>query len=161
VLPVNIGIISPYRAQLKYINFLIQQYKGKHLESVEVQTVDQYQGRDKECIILSLVRANDSSNVGCLLRDWKRINVAFTRAKRKMIIFCNQKTLSSYVGFDHLLNFADARGWIYPLPPYAHTLYNIHIPTNSPPESPMSQVKTTPLSPPLFSSEWTQQKLYT
>ena len=55
---------------------------------VEVSTVDKYQGRDKECIIVSLVRSNTERRIGSLLRDWRRINVAFTRAKKNNIEKC-------------------------------------------------------------------------
>lgn len=54
---------------------------------VEISTVDKYQGRDKEMIILSLVRSNMEGHVGKLIKDWRRINVAFTRAKSKLIVY--------------------------------------------------------------------------
>lgn len=62
---------------------------------VEVSTVDKYQGRDKECIIVSLVRSNTERRIGSLLRDWRRINVAFTRAKKKLILIGSETTLKS------------------------------------------------------------------
>lgn len=54
---------------------------------IEISTVDKYQGRDKEMIILSLVRSNMEGHVGKLIKDWRRINVAFTRAKSKLIVY--------------------------------------------------------------------------
>ena len=60
---------------------------------LEVSTVDRFQGRDKECIIVSLVRSNEEGKVGGLLKDWRRINVAFTRAKKKLILVGSEWTL--------------------------------------------------------------------
>lgn len=60
---------------------------------LEVSTVDRFQGRDKSCIIVSLVRSNEEGKVGGLLKDWRRINVAFTRAKKKLILVGSEWTL--------------------------------------------------------------------
>ena len=84
----DVGVISPYRSQLKLITRAL-----RHLPEVEVNTVDSYQGRDKKCIVLSLVRSNASGEIGRLLKDWRRINVAFTRAKMKLIIIGSGDTL--------------------------------------------------------------------
>eukprot|EP00946_MAST-07B_sp_MAST-7B-sp1_P003329 g3329.t1 len=84
----DVGVISPYHSQLKLISRALQ-----HLPSVEVNTVDSYQGRDKKCIVFSLVRSNTAGEIGRLLKDWRRINVAFTRAKMKLIIIGSGNTL--------------------------------------------------------------------
>ena len=63
--------------------------------NVEVNTVDKYQGRDKDVIILSLVRSNSFSDCGELLKDKRRVNVALTRAKKKLIIFGSIATLKN------------------------------------------------------------------
>jgi hypothetical protein len=86
----DVGVISPYRSQLKLITRAL-----RHLPEVEVNTVDSYQGRDKKCIVFSLVRSNSSGQIGRLLKDWRRINVAFTRAKMKLIIIGSGDTLRS------------------------------------------------------------------
>lgn len=84
----NIGVISPYRSQLRSMRKLL-------VDAVEVDTVDKFQGRDKDCIVISLVRSNPEKNVGSLLSDWRRLNVAFTRAKNKLIIIGSASTLTS------------------------------------------------------------------
>uniref|UniRef100_A0A669CQN7 DNA replication ATP-dependent helicase/nuclease n=1 Tax=Oreochromis niloticus TaxID=8128 RepID=A0A669CQN7_ORENI len=76
--PSDIGVIAPYRQQLKTILALLQ---SPAFTGVEVNTVDRYQGRDKSLIILSFVR----STLGELLKDWRRLNVAITRAKHKLL----------------------------------------------------------------------------
>jgi DNA replication ATP-dependent helicase Dna2 len=58
-----------------------------------MHTADRFQGRDKEVIILSLVRSNEAKSIGELLKDWRRINVAFTRAKTKLLVIGSRETL--------------------------------------------------------------------
>ncbi len=79
----DIGIISPYADQVNLI---------KSKTPLEVKTVDGFQGREKEIIIISTVRSNEKGNVG-FLSDLRRLNVALTRAKRKLIIIGNKETL--------------------------------------------------------------------
>lgn len=69
---------------------LIAQWKKNGLE---ISTIDRYQGRDKEAIVLSFVRSNNKGKVGRLLEDKRRINVAITRAKHKMIMVGSLSTL--------------------------------------------------------------------
>ncbi|CAL9752324.1 unnamed protein product, partial [Musa acuminata subsp. burmannicoides] len=85
----GIGIITPYNSQAN----IIRQVIGA---SVEVQTIDKYQGRDKDCIMVSFVRSskNFRSCNSSLLGDWHRINVAITRAKKKLIMVGSCETLS-------------------------------------------------------------------
>ena len=80
----DIGIISPYADQVKII---------EDKTNVEVKTVDGFQGREKEIIIISTVRSNDKGELG-FLNDLRRLNMAITRAKRKLIIIGNKDTLS-------------------------------------------------------------------
>lgn len=93
----DIGIISPYADQVKII---------QDKTPVEVKTVDGFQGREKEVIIISTVRSNDNGNIG-FLRDLRRLNVAITRAKRKLIIIGNKKTLKNNPTYARLINFVE------------------------------------------------------
>ena len=81
----DIGIISPYADQVKLIS--------EHVD-VEVKSVDGFQGREKEIIIISTVRSNDNREIG-FLNDLRRLNVAITRAKRKLIVVGNSATLNT------------------------------------------------------------------
>ncbi|GAA0147626.1 RNA helicase [Lithospermum erythrorhizon] len=85
----NIGIIAPYNSQANLIRAVIT-------KSVEIHTIDKYQGRDKDCILVSFVRSNENSKscLSSLLGDWHRINVAITRAKKKLIMVGSCRTLS-------------------------------------------------------------------
>lgn len=93
----EIGIISPYADQVKII---------QDQTPVEVKTVDGFQGREKEIIIISTVRSNDDGNIG-FLRDLRRLNVAITRAKRKLIIIGNKDTLKHNPTYARLIDFVE------------------------------------------------------
>uniref|UniRef100_A0A4W3HX96 DNA replication ATP-dependent helicase/nuclease DNA2 n=1 Tax=Callorhinchus milii TaxID=7868 RepID=A0A4W3HX96_CALMI len=106
----NIGIIAPYRQQLKTISALLA--KEAAFSAVEVNTVDKYQGRDKSVIIASFVRSNRDGNLGELLKDWRRLNVAVTRAKHKLIMVGCVPTLRRYAPLEKLLDNLSAEQMI-------------------------------------------------
>ncbi|KAL6559283.1 hypothetical protein OROGR_004400 [Orobanche gracilis] len=87
----EIGIITPYNSQADLIRGAVS------AEPVEIHTIDKYQGRDKDCILVSFVRSSKNprnNNSSSLLGDWHRINVALTRAKKKLIMVGSCRTLS-------------------------------------------------------------------
>ena len=94
---IDIGLISPYRAQVQYLRGLIKRtpfFKPfRHL--ISVNTVDGFQGQERDVIIISLVRSNDDGNIG-FLRDLRRMNVAMTRARMKLIIIGSVATLTRH-----------------------------------------------------------------
>ena len=95
----DIGIISPYADQVKLIS---------EKTDIEVKTVDGFQGREKEIIIISTVRSNDYGQIG-FLKDLRRLNVAITRAKRKLIIIGNSDTLKSNSTYERLIDFVEEK----------------------------------------------------
>ncbi|XP_057361905.1 DNA replication ATP-dependent helicase/nuclease DNA2 isoform X1 [Manis pentadactyla] len=99
--PSDIGIIAPYRQQLKIISDLLSH---SSVGMVEVNTVDKYQGRDKSIILVSFVRSNKDGTLGELLKDWRRLNVAITRAKHKLILLGCVPSLNRYPPLAKLLN---------------------------------------------------------
>lgn len=113
----EIGVMTHYRAQL----FLLKD-RLKGYTNVEMHTTDRFQGRDKEVIVLSLVRSNEACNIGDLLKDWRRINVAFTRAKTKLLVIGSRSTLKDS-GKENMLSrfisLMEERDWIYDMPPDA------------------------------------------
>ena len=86
--PEDIGVISPYAGQVRLIRSMIEDT----IEGLEVKSVDGYQGREKEIIVLSTVRANENGKVG-FLSNYRRLNVALTRAKRGLIVIGDDRTL--------------------------------------------------------------------
>lgn len=89
VKPTEIGIIAPYSAQISLLSKIIH---IRHRE-IEISTVDGFQGREKIAIVLSLVRSNDTGEVGFLAEE-RRLNVAITRPKRHLCIIGNTETLT-------------------------------------------------------------------
>jgi len=85
--PSEVGVITPYQAQSMELKKLIP-------EGVEVNTVDGFQGREKEVILFSCVRSNSNGDIG-FLKDYRRVNVALTRARRGLLVFGNAKTLAT------------------------------------------------------------------
>ena len=94
---IDVGLISPYRAQVQYLRGLIKRtpfFKPfRHL--ISVNTVDGFQGQERDVIVISLVRSNDDGNIG-FLRDLRRMNVAMTRARMKLIIIGSVATLTRH-----------------------------------------------------------------
>ncbi|XP_076831088.1 DNA replication ATP-dependent helicase/nuclease DNA2 [Brachyhypopomus gauderio] len=112
----DIGIIAPYRQQLKAIWALLE---GEAFRAVEVNTVDRYQGRDKSVVIVSFVRSHSEGNLGELLKDWRRLNVAITRAKHKLLMLGSAPTLRLYAPLEKLLTHMQQHNMIFQLPPAA------------------------------------------
>ncbi|OAA51715.1 DNA replication factor Dna2 [Metarhizium rileyi] len=110
----EVGVMTHYRAQLFLLKEQLKGYAG-----VEMHTTDRFQGRDKEVVVLSLVRSNEANNIGDLLKDWRRINVAFTRAKTKLLVVGSMNTLK-HSGKENMLSkfisLMEERDWIYDLP---------------------------------------------
>ncbi|XP_063163620.1 DNA replication ATP-dependent helicase/nuclease DNA2 isoform X2 [Candoia aspera] len=120
--PSDIGVISPYRHQLKIITDLMA---SSYINDVEVNTVDRYQGRDKSVIIVSFARNNVHGNVGELLKDWRRLNVAITRAKHKLVMLGCVPSLCLYPPLKKLLHHLKTEAMIFsiPLGAYEHVLH--------------------------------------
>ncbi|KAJ9606581.1 DNA replication endonuclease-helicase Dna2 [Cladophialophora chaetospira] len=117
--PRSIGVITFYRSQLALLKSDVKSLAGSTAASeVEMHTADKYQGRDKEIVILSCVRSNDSNHVGDLLKDWRRVNVAVTRARSKMLILGSMSTLagSDVPILQGLTRIMTEKGWVLELP---------------------------------------------
>lgn len=103
---IDVGIISPYRAQVQYLR---QQIKKKEFfrpyrKLISVNTVDGFQGQERDIIIISLVRSNNEGQIG-FLSDLRRMNVAITRARMKLIIMGNAETLSHTLFYKKLYEY--------------------------------------------------------
>ena len=112
----SIGVITPFRSQLRLFNDNPALHESRS-KGLEICTIDRFQGRDKSVIIISLVRSNNEGNVGRLLQDFRRLNVAFSRAKHKMIIVGSFTTLQR--GSDVLRPVLESlmqRNWVHKVP---------------------------------------------
>ncbi len=107
--PGDIAVISPYSAQVKLLTSMILGDQGDPgaLGTLEIDSVDAFQGREKEAVIVSLVRSNREGELG-FLKDTRRMNVAMTRAKRKLIMVGDSATLSNHVFFEDLLRYIES-----------------------------------------------------
>ncbi len=96
--PKEIGVISPYDDQIDLLN-------SRHdRENLEIKTVDGFQGREKEAIVISFVRSNEDNELGFLM-DERRLNVSLTRARRKLIMVGDAETLKTHRRYAELLSY--------------------------------------------------------
>ena len=105
---IDVGIISPYRAQVQYLR---QQVKKRpffkpYRSHISINTVDGFQGQERDIILISLVRANAEGQIG-FLRDLRRMNVAITRARMKLIILGDTSTLTQHPFYRKLYRFIE------------------------------------------------------
>ena len=108
----DIAVITPYSAQARRLRGLITD------PDVEIDTVDGFQGREKEAVVISLVRSNTKGELG-FLTDTRRMNVALTRARRKLIVFGDSATLANHEFYLRLLEYfeqQDAYGTVWEIP---------------------------------------------
>ena len=96
----DVGVISPYRGQVKVLRDLL---KG---ENLSIQSVDGFQGQEKDIIYLSLVRSNENAQIG-FLKDYRRMNVALTRARKKLVVIGDSATLGNDAFFGAFLDYAE------------------------------------------------------
>lgn len=97
----DIAVISPYSAQVRWIREKLQSTR------VEVDSVDGFQGREKEAVLISLVRSNATGEIG-FLADTRRMNVALTRAKRRLIVIGDSATLGGHDFYAELLQYFES-----------------------------------------------------
>ncbi|KAM4733526.1 DNA-binding protein SMUBP-2 [Anableps anableps] len=104
----DIAVIAPYNLQ---VDLLRQNLSARHPE-LEIKSVDGFQGREKEAVVLSLVRSNRKGEVGFLAED-RRINVAVTRARRHIAVVCDTQTIRNHAFLkslvDHMTEFGEVR----------------------------------------------------
>ncbi len=101
--PAAIAVISPYSAQVRKLRELIQQ------PDLEIDSVDGFQGREKEAVIVSLVRSNLDNQIG-FLEDTRRMNVALTRARRKLIVIGDSATITVHPFYQRMVMYFESIG---------------------------------------------------
>ncbi len=109
---VSIGVVSPYKAQ---VNLLIEELDGVGDEFAEVQadisvnTIDSFQGQERDVIYISLVRSNEKGEIG-FLSDIRRMNVAITRARKKLVIIGDSATVGQHQFYSEFLDYVNEIG---------------------------------------------------
>ncbi len=103
---IDVGIISPYRAQVQYLRRMLMKREvfKPFRRHISVNTVDGFQGQERDVIIISLVRSNDEGQIG-FLRDLRRMNVAMTRARMKLIILGDKATMMRHPFYRQLAQY--------------------------------------------------------
>jgi len=106
LLPREVALIAPYEAQVQRLRHLLGRWLD---EGLEVDTVDGFQGRAKEAVVVSLTRSNDAGEVG-FLADVRRMNVAITRARKKLVVVGDGATVSRHPFYDGFFRYAQQLG---------------------------------------------------
>ena len=103
---IDVGIISPYRAQVQYLRRLLmkREFFKPFRRQISVNTVDGFQGQERDIIVISMVRSNDEGQIG-FLRDLRRMNVAITRARMKLIILGDAPTMTHHPFYRQLWQY--------------------------------------------------------
>ena len=101
--PDQIGVIAPYAAQVRLLRDRLD------VASLEIDTVDGFQGREKEASLLTMVRSNESAEIG-FLADTRRTNVAMTRARRKLVVVGDSATLGTHKFYAAMLEYFEKAG---------------------------------------------------
>ena len=111
---IDVGIISPYRAQVQYLRHLIKKtdFYKPFRKIISVNTVDGFQGQERDIIVISMVRSNEEGQIG-FLRDLRRMNVAITRARMKLIILGDSATLIRHLFYRRLKEYIDSLSETY------------------------------------------------
>ena len=101
----SIGVISPYSVQVKHLRDSLKEL----ISEKDIQTIDGFQGQERELIIISLVRSNSDGKIG-FLQDYRRMNVALTRAKKKLIVIGDSATIGNDSFFNAFLSYVEKEG---------------------------------------------------
>jgi len=107
--PPNIGIIAPYKQQVIYLKNQINDYFDFSENPIHINTIDSFQGQERDIIYLSLVRSNDKGTIG-FLKDYRRMNVAMTRARKKLVVIGDSATLGNDRFYKRFLDYCEEIG---------------------------------------------------
>ena len=105
----DIGIISPYKAQTTLLNEIVsknQMFSEDIKEKTAINTVDSFQGQERDIIYISLVRSNEKGKIG-FLSDIRRMNVAMTRARKKLVIIGDSATMGRHPFYNKFLDYVN------------------------------------------------------
>ena len=108
---ITIGIISPYKEQVQYLTNLLatDEECEAYRSQIAIKTVDGFQGQERDIIYISMVRSNDQREIG-FLNDIRRMNVALTRAKKKLVVIGDSATIGNHPFYKDFLDYAESVG---------------------------------------------------
>lgn len=109
LLGASIGVISPYAEQVRYLNEMCSADEVFYDLDLEINTIDGFQGQEKDVMIVSLVRSNDTGEIG-FLKDQRRLNVALTRARKKLIVIGDSSTIGQDKLYARFIDFVESCG---------------------------------------------------
>jgi ATP-dependent RNA/DNA helicase IGHMBP2 len=106
---ITIGIISPYKEQVQYLTTQVaaDEELNEYRSQIAIKTVDGFQGQERDVIYISLVRSNDLKEIG-FLNDIRRMNVALTRAKKKLVVIGDSATLANHPFYKDFLDYTES-----------------------------------------------------
>ncbi|WP_312192645.1 C-terminal helicase domain-containing protein, partial [Sphingobacterium sp.] len=107
----SIGVIAPYRKQVSLLKEILAEDEElkAHADLIKVQTIDSFQGQERDVIYISLTRSNTEQHIG-FLSDVRRMNVAMTRARKKLIVIGDSATIGTHPFYREFINYAEAIG---------------------------------------------------
>lgn len=108
---ITLGIISPYKEQVQYLTNLLatdEEFEA-YRSQIAIKTVDGFQGQERDIIYISMVRSNDQREIG-FLNDIRRMNVALTRAKKKLVVIGDSATIGNHPFYKDFLDYAESVG---------------------------------------------------
>jgi len=104
------GIISPYREQVKHLQELVNSNTYlQSLATIDINTIDAFQGQERDIVYISLVRGNENGEIG-FLSDYRRMNVALTRARKKLVVIGDSATLGKHPFYNRFLEYCEKNG---------------------------------------------------
>lgn len=105
----DLGVMATYRAQADLLQDLMDQCESCKPVKIDTNTVDSFQGGERDVVIISLVRSNDNNDIG-FLSDLRRMNVALTRARRMLVVVGNSGTISGHPFYERFLSYVESTG---------------------------------------------------
>lgn len=106
---ITVGVISPYRGQVRELQDRLPPESATWFKDLDVNTVDSFQGSECDVIVISLVRSNDDSEIG-FLQDIRRMNVAMTRARKKLVVIGDGATIGAHPFYRDFLEYVERHG---------------------------------------------------
>ena len=107
---ISAALIAPYSEQVRLLNAKFEEVLQSQKQNIRIQTIDSFQGQERDVVVISLVRSNTRNEIG-FLRDYRRMNVAMTRARYRLVMIGDSATLAADPFYDALINWSMEQGF--------------------------------------------------